>query len=51
MVFHDVHGLYNDPTMQGKMSSLADLETNPGGSSFEVVIVNRTIDPALDKLV
>lgn len=33
------------------MPSLADLETNSGGSSFEVVIVNRTIDPALDELV
>ncbi|CAL5208486.1 unnamed protein product [Lathyrus oleraceus] len=49
--FYDVYGLYNDPAMQGKMPSLADLETNSGGSSFEVVIVNRTIDPALDELV
>lgn len=37
--------------MQGKMPSLADLETNPSGSSFEVVIVNRTIDPALEELL
>ncbi|KAK2402949.1 Serine/threonine-protein kinase edr1, variant 2 [Trifolium repens] len=49
--FYDVYGLYNDPAMQGKMPSLADLETNPGSSSFEVVIVNRTIDPALEELV
>ncbi|KAL5070480.1 hypothetical protein RYX36_021367 [Vicia faba] len=49
--FYDIYGLYNDPAMQGKMPSLADLETNSGGSSFEVVIVNRTIDPALDELV
>lgn len=49
--FYDVYGLSNDPAMQGKMPSLADLEANPGGSSFEVVIVNRTIDPALEELV
>ncbi|KAK9292058.1 hypothetical protein L1049_020012 [Liquidambar formosana] len=49
--FYDVYGLSTDPAIQGKMPSLADLETNPGSSGFEVVIVNRTIDPALEELV
>ncbi|XP_027362973.1 serine/threonine-protein kinase EDR1 isoform X2 [Abrus precatorius] len=49
--FYDVYGLYNDSAMQGKMPSLTDLEANPGGSSFEVVIVNRAIDPALEELI
>ncbi|GKV48846.1 hypothetical protein SLEP1_g55637 [Rubroshorea leprosula] len=33
------------------MPSLADLETNLGNYGFEVVIVNRTIDPVLEELV
>ena len=49
--FYDVYGLSTDSAMQGKMPSLTDLEANPGDSSFEVVIVNRTIDPALEELV
>ncbi|KAK6911446.1 hypothetical protein RJ641_023539, partial [Dillenia turbinata] len=48
--FYDVYGLPTDPATQGKMPSLADIESNPGGSNFEVVIVNRTIDPALEEL-
>lgn len=49
--FYDVYGLSTDPAVQRKMPSLTDLETNPGSSGFEVVIVNRTIDPALEELV
>ncbi|KAI4350032.1 hypothetical protein L6164_010560 [Bauhinia variegata] len=49
--FYDVYGLSTDSAMQGKMPSLTDLEANPGNSNFEVVIVNRTIDPALEELV
>ncbi|KAK7269254.1 hypothetical protein RIF29_21974 [Crotalaria pallida] len=49
--FYDVYGLNTDSAMQGKMPSLTDLEANPGSSSFEVVIVNQTIDPALEELV
>ncbi|KAK6915472.1 hypothetical protein RJ641_020589 [Dillenia turbinata] len=48
--FYDVYGLPTDPATQGKMPSLEDIESNPGGSNFEVVIVNRTIDPALEEL-
>ncbi|KAK7391927.1 hypothetical protein VNO78_20351 [Psophocarpus tetragonolobus] len=47
--FYDVYGPNNDLAMQGKMPSRTDLEANPGGS--EVVIVNRTIDLALEELI
>ncbi|KAG4395492.1 hypothetical protein AAZX31_20G215600 [Glycine max] len=47
--FYDVYGPYNDSVMQGKMPSRTDLEANPGGS--ELVIVNQTIDPALEELI
>ena len=49
--FYDVFSLSIDPASKGKMPSLTDLETNPGGSDFEVVIVNKSIDPALRELV
>ncbi|XWS42468.1 hypothetical protein CRYUN_Cryun16bG0016400 [Craigia yunnanensis] len=49
--FYDVYGLSTDSGIQGKMPSLADLERNLGNSGFEVVIVNRTIDPALEELL
>ncbi|XWS64649.1 hypothetical protein CRYUN_Cryun05aG0020800 [Craigia yunnanensis] len=49
--FYDVYGLSTVSGIQGKMPSLADLETNLGNSGFEVVIVNRTIDPALEELL
>ena len=49
--FYSVYGLSTDSAMQGKMPSLADLEVNLGSSGYEVVIVNRTIDPALEELV
>lgn len=49
--FYDVYGPSTDSVIQGKMPSLADLETNLGNNGFEVVIVNRTIDPALEELI
>ncbi|XAR54550.1 Non-specific serine/threonine protein kinase [Bertholletia excelsa] len=49
--FYDVYGLSTDPAIKGKMPSLADLETNSGSSGFEVIIVNRTIDPSLEELL
>lgn len=49
--FYDVCGLPTDPAIHGKMPSLIDVETNPGASGFEVVIVNRNSDPALEELV
>jgi hypothetical protein len=49
--FYDVFGLSTDSANQGKMPCLTDLETNLGSSGFEVVMVNRTIDPALEELL
>ncbi|KAL3537896.1 hypothetical protein ACH5RR_001262 [Cinchona calisaya] len=49
--FYDVFSLSSDPGSRGKMPSLTDLETNAGGSDFEVVIVNQKIDPALEELM
>lgn len=49
--FYDVYGLSTDSKLQEKMPSLVDLEKNFGNSGFEVVIVNRTIDPALKELL
>ncbi|GLT30419.1 hypothetical protein SLA2020_052180, partial [Shorea laevis] len=49
--FYDVYGPSTNSALQGKMPSLADLETNLGNYGFEFVIVNRTIDPVLEELV
>ncbi|KAK9067483.1 hypothetical protein SSX86_014813 [Deinandra increscens subsp. villosa] len=43
--------IYGNSTEIGKMPSLLDLETNPGSSGFEVVVVNRKIDPSLEELL
>ncbi|XP_021773083.1 serine/threonine-protein kinase EDR1-like [Chenopodium quinoa] len=48
--FYDIFSISVDPTVEGKMPSLVDLETNAGDSGFEAVIVNRTIDPTLVEL-
>ncbi|KAI3448664.1 hypothetical protein Pfo_005329 [Paulownia fortunei] len=48
--FYDVYNLSGDPAVRGNMPSLADLESDIGGSDYEVVIVNRKIDPALEEL-
>ncbi|XP_077247721.1 protein kinase superfamily protein [Tasmannia lanceolata] len=48
--FYDIYGLSTDPASQGKMPSLVDLQTNIGDLGFEVLIVNRKIDPALEEL-
>ncbi|VFQ94402.1 unnamed protein product [Cuscuta campestris] len=49
--FYDVHSLFASPASRGKMPSLSELETNGGSSNFEVVIVNKKIDPSLEELV
>ncbi|GMI79229.1 ENHANCED DISEASE RESISTANCE 1 [Hibiscus trionum] len=49
--FYDVYGLSTDSGTLGKMPSLTDLEASLGNSSFEVVIVKRTIDHALEELL
>lgn len=48
--FYDIYGLSTDAASQGKMPSLVDLQTNAGNLGFEVVMVNRAIDPALEEL-
>lgn len=49
--FYDVCGLSSETAIQGKMPSLAELETSIGSSGFEVVLVNQKIDPSLEELV
>lgn len=49
--FYDAYGLSTDSRNQGKMPSLAELENNPGNSGYEVIVVNREIDRALQELV
>lgn len=49
--FYDVYGHSTEMASQGKMPSLSDLETDSGSSGFEVVIVNKVIDPALEELL
>ncbi|KAK7258751.1 hypothetical protein RIF29_24336 [Crotalaria pallida] len=49
--FYDVYGLSTDLAMQGKMPSLTELDAKSGSSGFEVVIVDREIDPALEELM
>ncbi|KAJ0888455.1 putative protein kinase TKL-CTR1-DRK-2 family [Helianthus annuus] len=46
--FYDVYG---HSTETGKMPSLLDLETDAGSSGFEVIVVNKTVDPALEELL
>lgn len=47
--FYDIFGPALDPVRKN-MPSLADFQTNIGDLGFEVIIVNRTIDPALVEL-
>lgn len=47
--FYDV--LSTDSAVQGKIPSLSDIEASFGSSGFEVVMVNMTVDPALEELV
>ena len=47
--FYDV--LSTDSAVQGKIPSLSDIEASFGSSGFEVVMVNMTVDHALEELV
>ncbi|XP_051123643.1 serine/threonine-protein kinase EDR1 isoform X2 [Andrographis paniculata] len=49
--FYDVYNVSSDATIRGDMPSLSDLESDNGGSNYEVVIVNRKLDPALEELM
>ncbi|XP_008797028.1 serine/threonine-protein kinase EDR1-like [Phoenix dactylifera] len=48
--FYDIFVLTTDYSSERKMPSLVDLETSIGDLGFEVIIVNRAIDPALVEL-
>uniref|UniRef100_A0A0D6QWQ9 non-specific serine/threonine protein kinase n=1 Tax=Araucaria cunninghamii TaxID=56994 RepID=A0A0D6QWQ9_ARACU len=50
--FYDVYGILSDPSSQGTMPSLIDLQETPISDNigYEVVLVNRFIDPAIEQL-
>ncbi|XP_042386948.1 serine/threonine-protein kinase EDR1-like isoform X1 [Zingiber officinale] len=48
--FYDVYGLSGNSASQKRMPSLTDLQTSIGDLGFEVIVVNRAIDPALVEL-
>ncbi|KAI4311000.1 hypothetical protein MLD38_035938 [Melastoma candidum] len=48
--FYDAYALSLESRV-GKMPSISDLETNPGTSGFEAIVVNRRIDHALQELL
>lgn len=48
--FYDIYGLSSNSASHGKMPSLMDLQKNIGDLGFEVIIVNRFIDSALNEL-
>ncbi|XP_068634110.1 serine/threonine-protein kinase EDR1 isoform X2 [Aristolochia californica] len=49
--FYDIYGISTDSTHQEKMPSLAEIQGNLGDLGFEIVVVNRAIDPALEELL
>ncbi|KZV39942.1 hypothetical protein F511_11322 [Dorcoceras hygrometricum] len=49
--FYDIYNLSTDAAARGNMPSLTDLENNDGGSDYEVVVVSRKLDPALEELM
>ncbi|XP_038699348.1 serine/threonine-protein kinase EDR1 isoform X2 [Tripterygium wilfordii] len=50
--FYDVYGIASKPVMQGKMPMLVDLQTISvrDNVDYEVVLVNRSLDPELREL-
>jgi len=50
--FYDVYGILSDPNSQGMMPSLVDLKRTlvSDNVGYEVVLVNRVIDPVLQQL-
>lgn len=49
--FYDLYNLSTDSAARGNMPSLTDLENSDGGSDYEVVVVSRKLDPALEELM
>ncbi|XP_066384132.1 serine/threonine-protein kinase EDR1-like isoform X1 [Miscanthus floridulus] len=48
--FYDIFGSSMESSKQGKMPSLADLQTGIGDLGFEVIVVNRAIDSTLQEM-
>ncbi|CAL9759552.1 unnamed protein product [Musa acuminata subsp. burmannicoides] len=48
--FYDIYGLSGNAANHGRMPSLIELQTSIGDLGFEVIVVNRPIDPALVEL-
>ncbi|XP_075520444.1 serine/threonine-protein kinase EDR1 isoform X3 [Primulina tabacum] len=49
--FYDLYNLSTDSAARGNMPSLTDLENSDGGYDYEVVLVSRKLDPALEELM
>jgi hypothetical protein len=47
--FYDIFGSSMESSRQGKMPSLADLQTGTGDLGFEVIVINRAIDSTLQR--
>ncbi|TVU48318.1 hypothetical protein EJB05_07951 [Eragrostis curvula] len=48
--FYDIFGSSMESSRQGKMPSLADLQTGIGDLGFEVIVINRAIDSTLQEM-
>ncbi|KAL6645214.1 hypothetical protein ACP70R_016822 [Stipagrostis hirtigluma subsp. patula] len=48
--FYDIFGSSMESSSQGKMPSLADLQTGIGDLGFEVIVINRAIDSTLQEM-
>ncbi|CAM0871381.1 unnamed protein product [Alopecurus aequalis] len=48
--FYDIFGPSMESSRQGKMPSLEDLQTGIGDLGFEVIVINRAIDAALQEM-
>nr|CAB3497014.1 unnamed protein product [Digitaria exilis] len=48
--FYDIFGSSMESSRQGKMPSLADLQTGIGDLGFEVIVINRAIDTTLQEI-
>jgi hypothetical protein len=48
--FYDIFGPSMESSKQGKMPSLADLQTGIGDLGFEVIVINRAIDTTLQEM-
>jgi hypothetical protein len=48
--FYDIFGSSMESSRQGKMPSLADLQTSIGDLGFEVIVINRAIDSTLQEM-